>query len=92
MHKSQLELLKIRQASVRQLGLHLHCRSIILKNYEGKMLFLSSRPPLHFKASAEKLKLTLPQRYQKYIDFKSFKVDASKEKRSEYEFKPNENI
>jgi len=68
LYPEQLDALKIRQASVRDLGLHLHCRSIILRNYEGNMIFLSSRPPLHFKNTAEKLKLNLPQRYQKHIN------------------------
>ncbi|XP_005102545.2 uncharacterized protein LOC101846974 [Aplysia californica] len=67
LHREMLDLLKIRQAKVRELGLHLHCRSIILRNYNGKMIFLTTRPPTHFKESAQKLKLQIPRKHMKNL-------------------------
>ncbi|XP_055862683.1 uncharacterized protein LOC106050189 isoform X1 [Biomphalaria glabrata] len=62
LHKEMLDMLKIRQAKVRDLVLHLHCRSVILKDYKGKMIFLTTRPPPHFKQNLESLKLAVPKK------------------------------
>ncbi|CAL1539233.1 unnamed protein product [Lymnaea stagnalis] len=57
LHKEMLERLKIRQAKVRHLALHLYCKSVVLTNYKGRMIFLTTRPPEHFKNSLNALKL-----------------------------------
>ncbi|GFS02282.1 RNA pseudouridylate synthase domain-containing protein 4 [Elysia marginata] len=43
-----LARLKIRQAKVRHLSLHLHLRSVVLTNYKGRMIFLTTRPSVNF--------------------------------------------
>lgn len=58
-----LELLKMRQAKVRHLALHLHCRSVILKDYKGRMIFLTTYPPSHFRDSLKSLRLSMPKKW-----------------------------
>ncbi|KAH9515031.1 Mitochondrial RNA pseudouridine synthase rpusd4 [Bulinus truncatus] len=62
LYKEMLDMLKVRQAKVRHIALHLHCRSIILRDYKGKTIFLTTRPPQHFKHNLEALKLTVPKK------------------------------
>ncbi|BFZ18325.1 hypothetical protein BsWGS_21364 [Bradybaena similaris] len=57
LHREMLELLKIRQASVRHIAMHLHCRSIILKDYKGRMIFLTTYPPSHFRDNMRNLRI-----------------------------------
>ncbi|RUS74503.1 hypothetical protein EGW08_017734, partial [Elysia chlorotica] len=57
-----LALLKIRQAKVRHLALHLHLRSVILTDYKGRMIFLTTRPPAHFLDNLRSLKLQMPKK------------------------------
>ncbi|GFO21447.1 RNA pseudouridylate synthase domain-containing protein 4 [Plakobranchus ocellatus] len=59
---SSLALLKIRQAKVRHLALHLHLRTVVLTNYRGRMIFLTTRPPAHFIDNLRSLKLHLPKK------------------------------
>uniref|UniRef100_A0A0B6ZP15 Pseudouridylate synthase RPUSD4, mitochondrial n=1 Tax=Arion vulgaris TaxID=1028688 RepID=A0A0B6ZP15_9EUPU len=57
LHTEMLDLLKIRQPMVRHLALHLHCRSVILKEYKGRMIFLTTYPPSHFRDNLRSLRI-----------------------------------
>ncbi|CAG5122875.1 unnamed protein product [Candidula unifasciata] len=57
LHREMLDLLKTRQASVRHIIMHLHCRSIILKDYKGRMIFLTTHPPSHFRDNMRTLRI-----------------------------------
>ncbi|XP_013421870.1 uncharacterized protein LOC106181887 isoform X1 [Lingula anatina] len=63
LHHETLEMLGIRQQKVRHVPMHLHCKSVLLPEFEaGRNIAISARLPKHFLISLRRLKLNSKRR------------------------------